>query len=371
MVFGRSKLSTSQTQPLRPIAVWSQNEWCNQQVAGESYYEDALRAVLGPEVTSGIERMTLARLVPEPSNAHDRNAVAVQIDGQTVGYLPREDAARFQPMLSELGARGLVAETTCRVWGQNYSDWGYDARGRERQTERLSASVTLALPDPNLCFPINALPAEPVVMLPLGAAIQIQGEEECMDAIAGSLRPEGSAMAHVTLHQIEVQSGRASKSLVEVRIDGGRVGQLTPKMSGDLLPAIRHLESLGYLTGARAHVEGNRLKAEVVLHCARSHQLPPDWPGVGRAPTPAVQETVAPPAVPHVVSDPAIVDAVEAPVVQPTIHVSIPPKPKQIAFTVPPGWPPVQEGWEPYEGWTPDPSWPAAPAGWAFWQMVD
>jgi collagen type III alpha len=34
---------------------------------------------------------------------------------------------------------------------------------------------------------------------------------------------------------------RSAREVVEVRVDDARVGQLTPKMSGELLPAIRHL----------------------------------------------------------------------------------------------------------------------------------
>jgi hypothetical protein len=41
-------------------------------------------------------------LVPEPTNAHDRNAVRVLIQGLLVGYLSREDAAAYLPGLQRL-----------------------------------------------------------------------------------------------------------------------------------------------------------------------------------------------------------------------------------------------------------------------------
>jgi hypothetical protein len=77
---------------------------------------------------------------------------------------------------------------------------------------------------------------------------------------------------HVTLHDIVKQS-------VEVRLDGSRVGQLTRRMSAELLPAVRHPAEQGRTSAARAIVKGNRIKAEVVLYVARAHQLPESFLG--------------------------------------------------------------------------------------------
>jgi hypothetical protein len=63
---------------------------------GESQYQDALRQV------SRNGRLCSATLVPEPDNPFDVNAVAVQIDGLTVGYLCRTDARRYQRRLLTL-----------------------------------------------------------------------------------------------------------------------------------------------------------------------------------------------------------------------------------------------------------------------------
>ena len=61
--------------------------------AGESQYQAALA-----QVARG-GRFHSATLVPEPENPFDRNAVCVQIDGMTVGYLSRPDARRYQKRL--------------------------------------------------------------------------------------------------------------------------------------------------------------------------------------------------------------------------------------------------------------------------------
>jgi hypothetical protein len=44
----------------------------------------------------------------EPTNAHDRKAIAVLVDGIHIGYLFREDAALWQPMLKECERLGRV-----------------------------------------------------------------------------------------------------------------------------------------------------------------------------------------------------------------------------------------------------------------------
>ena len=339
------RTSESSGPVLDPVPLWGGSDWCNQQVAGESFHGTELRSLFGPASPRGVELKESALLIAEPANPHDPNAVAVTVRGVTVGYLPREDAARYQPLAVSLAQRGQAGLVDCRIWGQTFTDYEYDAKGRERQIERFSASVTIALAEPHLCIPMNTAPTEPHVMLPRGSAIQIQGEEDCMEAIVPMLRPEGAAMAHTTLHEIEPTTPKG-KPLVEVRIDGQRVGQLTPKMSSDLLPAIRVLTSTGHSCVSQARVEGNRLKAEVVLYCARAHQLSADWPGP-QAVTGAIPATHTP------------------------AHEPIPAKPTRIVFVAPPGWPPPPTGWEPQPGWAPEPDWPAAPAGWRYWQLAD
>ena len=44
----------------------------------------------------------LGTLVPQPDNPFDGHAVVVQIQGQTVGYLSRSDARRYQSRLRAL-----------------------------------------------------------------------------------------------------------------------------------------------------------------------------------------------------------------------------------------------------------------------------
>jgi hypothetical protein len=135
-------------------------------------------------------------------------------------------------------------------------------------------------------------------------------------------------------------------------------------MSGELLPAIRHLAQLGTTTVARAIVKGNSIKAEVVLYVARAHELPESW--LGAAPPPAPVATVVP-----VVAGPSAETHTVAVVPgRPREHGIIPPAPVGIRFVVPPEWPQPPAGWVPPAGWRPDPSWPVAPDGWQWWVPV-
>jgi hypothetical protein len=83
-------------------------------VAGESHYQEALRAIAG----DGEVRMdTEAHLIPEPENEYDPNAVRVEIGGHKVGYLPRDLAPAWGPRLAELASRKRVGGCEATIVG--------------------------------------------------------------------------------------------------------------------------------------------------------------------------------------------------------------------------------------------------------------
>jgi tetratricopeptide (TPR) repeat protein len=67
------------------------------QVAGESFHEDAICLV---EARTAPGSPLVAVLVPDPGNVHDSNALAVNVNGEHVGFLPREVARRVRPALT-------------------------------------------------------------------------------------------------------------------------------------------------------------------------------------------------------------------------------------------------------------------------------
>jgi hypothetical protein len=70
------------------------------EIVGESFYQDELRRIAAGR-TEKRERVKFrVVLLPEPNNKHDPRAVAVHAEqGGIIGYLSREDAARYQPMI--------------------------------------------------------------------------------------------------------------------------------------------------------------------------------------------------------------------------------------------------------------------------------
>jgi hypothetical protein len=74
----------------------------HQAIVGEASYQEELRRVAAGRTERGERVEFRAVLVPEPQNKYDRNAVAVFAEGGSViGYLDRELAAEYQPLILE------------------------------------------------------------------------------------------------------------------------------------------------------------------------------------------------------------------------------------------------------------------------------
>lgn len=92
------------------------------EVVGESHHRAALISLLkkfgdAKAGTTEFQRVTApAALVREPSNKFDKNAIAVHVDGQLVGYVPRDAAAELA------GALGSNGRHECRALLQGRLD---------------------------------------------------------------------------------------------------------------------------------------------------------------------------------------------------------------------------------------------------------
>jgi hypothetical protein len=64
---------------------------------------------------------------------------------------------------------------------------------------------------------------------------------------------------------------------VEVRLDGARVGVLSSTQAANMLPLIKHVEERDLVPVARAVLQGNELKADVVLSVAKAQDVDPAW----------------------------------------------------------------------------------------------
>ena len=94
------------------------------EVVGELAYQAALWRLCGGTLGDRVRCDIVAVLVPEPTNPYDANAIAVQIDRQVVGYLPRATAQDYLPGLQGLMAAcgGHIALRGVIVGGGYYND---------------------------------------------------------------------------------------------------------------------------------------------------------------------------------------------------------------------------------------------------------
>ena len=67
-------------------------------IVGEQYHQDALERVL-KKATTTQSVYQHGQLVPEPESTYDANAVAVIVGGERIGYVNREAAAQYSPVL--------------------------------------------------------------------------------------------------------------------------------------------------------------------------------------------------------------------------------------------------------------------------------
>lgn len=276
--------ATSRTVSGSPLEIWGQG-WQNTDVVGESFHASAIRALLGPAKlpADGREIFTDVHLVHNPLNRQDPNAIEVRASTGLVGHLSREDAAKYVRTLDHLQNQGQIVTTTARVWGRDDKDW---STGKPT----FMGSVRIDLPEPHMLLPRTMPPTAPFQLLPSGSSIRVSAIDGSTAATNPYLCREGECWVHATLHDVVEQGPRSSKQLAEVRIDGHPVGRLTPKMSGDMLPAIQFLNSRGFVTAVRAVVKGNQLKCEVILHTMRAAELPQEW--MNKVPT--AQQSIAP-----------------------------------------------------------------------------
>ena len=97
------------------------------EVVGESNYQPALERVTGGRTPEGHRLDVIATLVYEPRNKYDKNAIAIQVDGETVGYLARATAKSYGPLVRRLadeGRIGLCRATIIGGWDRGRSDRG-------------------------------------------------------------------------------------------------------------------------------------------------------------------------------------------------------------------------------------------------------
>jgi len=87
------------------------------EVVGESHYQRALEALCGGRTSDSADKKVQAHLVLEDDNKYDPQAVRVDIEGKTVGYLSRETAREYRTRLRQTGHPRLVGVCKATIRG--------------------------------------------------------------------------------------------------------------------------------------------------------------------------------------------------------------------------------------------------------------
>ncbi len=94
-------------------------------VVGESRYQRALTRLAGGKRRESQRIRTNGEVRREPNNPFDPNAVQVLIGGEVVGYLPREEAAKYAPVLDQLPRAGYACDAEIRGGWRDGNDEGH------------------------------------------------------------------------------------------------------------------------------------------------------------------------------------------------------------------------------------------------------
>jgi hypothetical protein len=110
----------------RPLVKSNGSETFSSYAVGHLDYQDALKRIFEECTSESQEKLVEAVLVPDDGNPYDIQAVRVEIQGQTVGYLKHEDARQFRKKLVEAGHSGIKATCAAKIvyWERGVDNYG-------------------------------------------------------------------------------------------------------------------------------------------------------------------------------------------------------------------------------------------------------
>lgn len=247
-------------------------------LVGEYYRRDEILRIAGgrPSDDEPLRADIKVELVPEPDNPHSPqgDAISARVGGQVVGYLSSADARKWSSVIQRITASGATAVTNGNIFAYNRRKW--DQSGRQKTEVELN--IRVGLPAPDMILPVNVASLSLVSVLPWGGPLQVTKEEDHFDHLFDYVPGSGEGMVVLTMHRLEnVLRNGTVKELVEVRLDGERVGQLSPTTSQHYLATIRHAKDMGKTLGVWAKLKGSGVAAELVIYGARATDLSDKW----------------------------------------------------------------------------------------------
>ena len=239
------------------------------EAVGEFAYEDAILRALPEKPTrdNSVRAQLPVELVPEPDNPHDRRAVSVRARGRVVGYLPRDQAADYHLPVKRIVASGGTVRTTADFYA--YLDY----------SGSLEASIYVRVPGAEWLTPLNSGYPVTTTVLPHGRqTYQVTKEDQHFDHLFNYVPASGTGPVILTLHKVEsaLRNGNVRR-IVEVRLNGERVGELTAATSAHYLPVIEHADAMGRVVGVWGTIKGSGLAAELTIKGSKSSELSDEW----------------------------------------------------------------------------------------------
>jgi len=214
-------------------------------IVGEGNYQAAIDAAAGGKTPDGpVNRWVTAQLVAEPTNPYDRNAVMVALDGQRVGYIPRDQTSHFHRAIAQLGREGRPA--LCRAvitggWRRSPTDHGH--YGVKLDVEEIPTPLYAGSP-----------------FFPCGGSVAITDRKKHQDRWAHHVRPGGAITQIVVALDSPDGDGRLT-----VTLDGQLIGRLTPSMTERYLPWVHGARSAGLPTTCGAVAWAKDGQPEIAL----------------------------------------------------------------------------------------------------------
>jgi hypothetical protein len=127
---------------------------------------------------------------------------------------------------------------------------------------------------PSLTFPVNEIPER--APCPTRNRSGHEGDDH-LDVLQPWVGGPPAGPRRRTLPAITEIRPRAAPELVEVRIDGERVGVLSGVTSNNLLPLVKYIEARGWEPTGRALVKGSTLKADGEITAIKAQEADEAW----------------------------------------------------------------------------------------------
>lgn len=238
----RGKAAPSPTVRGTVPIVLSSRGWL--EVVGEASYQPELERLAGGRTDQSARVPVVATLATEPTNRHDPNAVAILVAGCVVGYLSREQAVRYKPLIANLEAEDRIPTCSAVIVG-----------GWSRPGDHGHFGIYLHLAEPHECVMRNQ-PAPGERVTAAEHTVKVTREEHYQAPVQ---RYGPGAWVWATLRDgIDPHPKSGPQRAIEVQVDGDTVGFLTPGMSeryallvreGRIVAVVARIESNDYAKG--------------------------------------------------------------------------------------------------------------------------